>query len=226
MPTPVVGILQIVVAISAVVWLNKLAGVLPECDKLCRPVRSLPFVAFGAVAVILLAHLFFYRLKYIGAHLVLSLVLCVMISSNHLALAERMKSGQTYMEFKKLADWYVEHAEKGEKLVTSLPHTLSIFAPEYRRSFVHMDLKADSPDDFVKKCYERNITYVTWDSMGGRSDPKKNRYYGLWGFKNIAMLIQPTDNGPYQFITTIRPNEKGHYINVFRLRRAPAKSKE
>jgi hypothetical protein len=78
------------------------------------------------------------------------------------------------------------------------------------------DVNAESPSDFVKKCYDEDITYVAWDSRLGLNPG--NEYYKFWGLKNIAMLAQPRSIGPYEFITQIRANEM-RYIYIFRLRK-------
>jgi len=79
-------------------------------------------------------------------------------------------------------------------------------------------MKADSPADFVKNCYKKNISYIAWDSRIGFTP--KNKYYRNWGCKNIAMLAQPKDNGPYQFIKQIKLNQR-RFINIFRVKKPP-----
>jgi hypothetical protein len=128
-----------------------------------------------------------------------------------------MGDGKREVEFKYLADWYVENAKPGEKLVSTMANVLRIFAPKYKDCFVHIaSVKADSPYDFVKKCYQEDITYVTWDSRLGVFT--QDRYYRYWGIKNIAMLARSEDVGPYEFVTRIRGGGES-YINVFRLRK-------
>jgi hypothetical protein len=66
----------------------------------------------------------------------------------------------------------------------------------------------------VQKCYQKNITYITWDSRIGLRPG--SRYYELWKIENIAFLRKPKNVGHYEFVTQIKADEKS-YINVFRL---------
>ena len=144
--------------------------------------------------------------------------MCVIVVSNQFALARNMRNGQQDSEFKHLANWYLENTDQCEKLLTTMPSIVAIFAPECEDSFVAtLTIKARSPADFVAGCYENNITYVAWDSRIGLRDPSHG-YYRRWGVKNIDMLAKPETTGPYHFITQIRVNQK-QFINVFRLAR-------
>ena len=61
------------------------------------------------------------------------------------------------------------------------------------------------------------MTYVAWDSRIGLTP--KNFYYRKWGIDRIAPLMRARDIGPYQFVTTLKLNNR-RFINVFRLRAA------
>jgi hypothetical protein len=130
-----------------------------------------------------------------------------------------MGDGQKNLEFKLLAEWYLENAEPGEKMVVTLGYTTGYFTSGHKDSIIrYKDIKADSPADFIRRCNEMDITYVAWDSKVGLKGVRRENYYNKWRMKNIAMLEKPQDVGLYEFITQIRVSEK-KYINVFRLRK-------
>ena len=91
-----------------------------------------------------------------------------------------------------------------------------IFAPQYKDNFVHIGvMKAKNPDEFIQECHQKNIKYVAWDSrIGNRPN---DRYYKIWRIDNMAMLNQPRDIGPYQYLTTLT-GLRGRYVNIFRLK--------
>jgi hypothetical protein len=85
--------------------------------------------------------------------------------------------------------------------------------PRFAQDIVALP-KADSPEEFVKACFNQNITYVVWATREGvREDHTGYRQLGL--HKNIAHLAAPKNTGPYQFIT--RVGSKRGYVNIFRL---------
>ena len=140
----------------------------------------------------------------------------MMVASNQFGVVRAVGQGMRHIEFKMLAKWYIDNAEPGAKMTCALPNILNIYAPRYKGSFVHFgSFNAQNPEEFVKICYKQNIKYVAWDSVGGLNVGE--RYYVLWGFKNIAMLSQPRSIGPYEFVTQIKANGR-QYINIFKLK--------
>jgi hypothetical protein len=142
------------------------------------------------------------------------------IISNQFTLASLVQDGERDIEFKHLLDWYLENAEKDEKLTMSVPYILETMAPAHKDNFVRVShIDANNPNEFVIECYKRDITYIAWDSRMGLNP--KSRYYKSWKMKNIAPLIKPQDNGPYDFITTLKGAGRYRYINLFRLKPLP-----
>ena len=92
-----------------------------------------------------------------------------------------------------------------------------IFAPKYAENIVSLP-KADNQSEFVKACYEQDITYVVWATREGlRDDHSGYRQFGL--HKNIAHLQTPKDAGPYQFVDLVG-SQRGPHVNIFRLHRS------
>jgi len=124
-------------------------------------------------------------------------------------------NGQTDVEFKHLADWYVANAKPGEKMGLYMSGVVQIFAPKYADNIVGLP-KADSPSEFVKACYNENITYVVWATREGLStDHTGYRQTNL--DKTIAILREPKNIGPYEFVAQVG-SDRG-YVNIFRLQK-------
>jgi hypothetical protein len=169
----------------------------------------------GVLLVGLAAGTYFYRTRYLRRDLVLSVLICGMVVSSHFVVVRHLGNGKRDAEFKYLADWYVQHAQPGEQLVTTLPDVVKIFAPKHKNNFIHLShVGGETPEAFVRHCLNANITYVAWDSRLGNA--KGSSYYINWKMDRIAMLIRPQDNGPYRFLDQVKVN-KQRYINIFRL---------
>jgi hypothetical protein len=210
-------ILQALVAIVSIIWVVSLIFYLPEISRFSPKSASLPYVAMSLVGLIFVGRIFVYSPRYILREFSILAFVCLIIVSNQFALAGLVGDGQGDMEFKQLADWYNANAKPGEKMLVTLSHVVKLYAPEHKDSLIHIgSIKAENPSDFIKKCYDEDITYVAWDSRLGLNP--ENEYYKFWGLKNIAMLAQPKSIGPYEFITQIRANEK-RFIYIFRLRK-------
>ncbi len=214
---PIIIILQGILLIIAFVWLLKLLPYLPKLAPISRRSVSIPYVAMGVVALIFAARVVLYRTRYLWRDIAVSALVCLVVVSNQVVLARTVGNGQRDVEFKLLADWYIANAKPGEKILTTMSNIVSIYAPEHKASLLPTgSIKADNPTDFVRKCYDEEISYIAWDSRVGFS--VGGRYYKLWGLKNIAVLAKPQTIGPYEFITQIRVNER-RFINIFRLRK-------
>jgi len=218
-PKPIVIALQVLLLISAFVWLILLVPYLPKIAPISRQSASIPYVTIAVVAVIFAALRFTYKAKHSWRDLIISVLVCLMIVSNQFSLARMVGTGQRNIEFKRLADWYIDNAKPGEKLLSTMANVARIFAPQHKDSLLDTGIiKAENPSDFAKKCLDENITYIAWDSRMGLSFG--GFYYELWGLKNITMLIEPRSIGPYEFVTQIRIS-KNRFINIFRLRKTP-----
>ncbi len=209
--------LQVLVAIVSIIWVISLIFYLPGISRFSPKSASLPYVAMSLVGLIFVGRILVYSPKHILRELSILAFVCLIIVSNQFALASLIGDGQADMEFKQLADWYIANAKPGEKMLTTLPHVVRLYAPEHKDSLLQVgDIKAENQSDFIKKCYDEDITYVAWDSRLGLNPG--NEYYKFWGVKNIAMLAKPRSIGPYEFITQIRANKR-RFIYIFRLRK-------
>ena len=222
-PESIMRVLQGILLILAAASLIHVVPYLPTIDPISPRSSSVPYVAGAIIGAILVVRLFLYKARYVWPGLAISSLMCMIVVSNQFALAQKMGNGQRDIEFKLLANWYLENADQCEKLLTTLSGTVSIFAPECKGSFIPTGrIRARSPADFVAQCHENNISYVAWDSRVGLRNPNE-LYYRKWRIKNIAMLAKPETTGPYEFVTQIRANER-QFINVFRLIRTTSAS--
>jgi hypothetical protein len=214
-PTAVVLILQGLVATIAIVWLVSLVPYLPKIFPMSPKSASLPYVAMILVGFIFAARIFLYRARQFLRELSILALVCLIIVSNQFTLVRLIGDGQREKEFKQLADWYIDNAKSSEKLGLYNFQIVRIFAPKYAENIVILP-EADNQSEFVKACYEQDITYVVWATREGlRDDHSGYRKFGL--HKNIAHLRTAKDIGPYQFVSQV--GWKGGYVNIFRLQR-------
>ncbi|MCK5174646.1 MAG: hypothetical protein KAR47_14730 [Planctomycetes bacterium] len=210
---------QIILAVGFSIWLISLFKHLSAINPYSQRSVSVPFVGMAVVVILLSLQVFFYRSRFLPSSLAMSALICLMIVSNQFTLVKLAGNGQLDAEFKYLADWYLENA-KGEKIVTTMPSVIRLFAPEYAGNFIQPSkIRGETPTEFVQDCYKKGITYVTWDSRIGYSNPN-GKYYRLWGIKRIAPLAGTNDLGPYEYITQLKASER-RFVNIFRLRTAP-----
>jgi hypothetical protein len=217
-PRPIIFFFQAIILIIAIVWLISLPSLLPKLTPVSTTSVSMPYVAIAVVLLLLAGRTYIYKIKNIFPQAVVLAVLCLIIGSNQFILVHFLGNGQRDVEFKLLADWYVANAKPGEKMGLFLSHVVRIYTPKYADNLVGLPI-ADNPVDFVKACYDANITYVVWASREGLSTDASYHQTNL--DKNIAVLREPKSIGPYEYITTIRASQY-RYVNIFRLHR-PAK---
>lgn len=207
-PKPVIIFLQIAVFLCAAVWLAKLLPFLPDTKIVCPKGVYLPYVSMAAVIAVFVLHLVFYRSRHLGRNLVISVLMCLMITSNHFLTARLLERGSYNIEFKRLLDWYRENSEPGEKLATTAARMFVYMSEEKKDDFVKIyALASKDLDTFAKKCRRRGVKYVEWNNSG------KGK------FKDqpcVKPLSQPRSIGPFEFIIQIR--SKKTVINIFRLR--------
>ena len=136
--------------------------------------------------------------------------------SNQFWLVKTVKSGQKDLEFKLLAKWYIENAQQGETMLSTMSNVVQIFAPARKEAFIHIySISAENRDAFIEECYLKSIDYVVWDSrLGSRPG---SRYWRLWNLQNIVELEKPQNSGPFLFVKQIRVNEN-QFVNIFRLK--------
>jgi hypothetical protein len=219
-------VVQIVVLVVGLVWLSTLVGYLSGLSDVSPRSVSLPYAAVSASVLIVAAGALIYKGKHLWRNVVILTVFCLVIVSNQFSVAGVVRDGQRDAEFKQLLDWYIQNARPEEKMLSTMSGLMGILAPEYSDSFTSTgDIKADSPEDFVNRCYAKGVTYIAWDSRIGLFPD--DLFYRRMKLENVDMLRRPQSVGPYEYITTIfHKTEKWRYINVFRLRAPPAHSAE
>ncbi|MHC4686402.1 MAG: hypothetical protein ACYTEW_19125 [Planctomycetota bacterium] len=215
-PKGLVLMLQAFVAIMAIVWLVSLVRYLPRISTMSPKSASLPYVAMMLAGLVFAGRVFIYRRRYLLRELSILVLVCLIIVSNQFTLVRLVGDGRREAEFKELADWYITNAKPGEKLGVYMAVVVRIFAPKYADYIVHLP-KADSPEEFVKACYEEDITYVVWATREGVSrDHTGYRQRKL--HESIAHLRYPRKvSWPYEFVGQ-EGWERG-YVNIYRLHR-------
>jgi hypothetical protein len=221
LPRPIVNALQIFVIAVAIIWFCGLVALLPKITAFSTKSASVPYVAIALVAAVVIARIRVYKTRCILANFAAAALMCLMIVSSQFSLAQQLGNGNADAEFKQLAQWYLQNAEPGEKLVTTLPNVVSLFALEHKQNFIRVS--ADTPEKFVKKCYRADVDYVTWDSRIGFST--NDKYYKQWGIASIAMLSKPRSVGPFEFLHQVKQSDR-RLINIFRLRELTPQQRE
>ena len=217
-PRPLRISMGAIVAIVSGIWLIKLLPILPKTAPQSIHSQYMPYIAMGIVVLTLGVLIYLYRTKDLARNIAISVLVCLMIVSNQFVLARQVGNGTKDAEFKMLADWYLENAKPGERMMTTMPHVVSLFAPEHKKAFRHTGgtpFRLETIQEFTKVCYEKNITYVVWDSRVGFIP--RDSYYQRWKMQKIDPLKNPRDLGPYEFITQIKASDL-RFLNIFRLR--------
>ena len=209
-------ILQGVAALALALWVIDVASLLPLLASDSVRSISMPYVSMAIAALLIIAGWVCLGMKRpVRDVLVLTLLLLVVVS-NQRRLVPVMGNGQEDMEFKLLADWFRDHAEPQDKLVTTYAGIVELFLPDRKTNIMHTaEVKADDPQTFIANCRTRGVTLIAWDSRLGTHP--ENRYYAYYGLASIAPLAQAQSSGPYELVTQIRA-KPGRWINLFRLR--------
>ncbi len=214
---------QSLIGLGAILLIVYLAKQIPTISKLSQNSTLLTGVGLSAVVVICIARLIITKKEFLIRDLSGALIVAAMILSNQFVLVNIVGSGQRDIEFKLLADWYVKNAQSGEKLATTMPHIVRIFAPKASDEFSHTRfIRGKDINEFTQSCYKKNITYVAWDSRMGYYP--QDIYYKRYGLQKIAPLYRPQDLGPYKYLTTM--GTKFRHIHVFRLQDLASFQKE
>ncbi len=215
MPSFVRITFQVIIVIIAFIWLIKLAVLLPKLAPLSVKTANLSYVAIATVVLIMIAGLCFFRTKFLNVNLAVAVLACLMIVSHHFTTIRIIGNGDR-MEFKLLADWFLHNTEPGERLASRYASSLCRVAPTRKSDFIYSSrhLKSKTLEQFIEKCRQLDVTYVTWSPRGSKGSKK--------GLLDLApILSKPTDIGPLKFIERIQVNRK-HWVNIFRLRPEPA----
>jgi hypothetical protein len=205
--------MQAILAVVATIWFFGLVPYLSGLSKFNPASGSVPWAAICLVAVLFLGRIYIYRSRFVLRELSIMTLMCLVIVSNQFSLVQAMSYWQKNMEFKQLAQWYISETKPGEKLGVYMSGVVRIFAQD-RASEIVRPPKADDPRAFVEACYDQDIKYIVWATREGLStDHTGYRQSKL--DRNIAMLRQGRDQGPYKFVTRIGSEQ--HYVHVFRL---------
>jgi hypothetical protein len=138
--------------------------------------------------------------------------MAVVLVSNQLSVASLMRGGNRDAEFKMLADWYSENAEKGEGLATSLASVVKIYVKK-GKIVNYRDVQVGSLEEFVDYMDKRDVKYIAWDSRLGLAP--KDPYYKLYGLDVIKPLVQPVDRGRLKFVKRFENGKR--FINLFEI---------
>ena len=215
-PAVIIMGLQLLLLVPIIVWLVTLLGYVGQTSPVSPHSISIPYVAMGIAVALFIVSRILYRTQYLWFDTVLCAILFLVVISNQFMLASVMKTGRQDAEFKSLADWYIANAKPNEKMVTTFSGTVAMFTGDPEDNFIHTStLTGQNPDDFVRNCYEKGVTYVVWDSRMALD--RDRRFYNSWHLDKISFLSQPRSIGPFEYITTIRENSY-RYLYIFRLK--------
>lgn len=217
-PNGAVVAAQALVLLVSAVWFTTLLKKLPVLAHVSTRSVSLPYVTIGVIAILFLGRSVIYRFGHFRTDLVAVGLVCLMATSNQFNLARIVGNGDRDNEFKELADWYVSTVAPGGKIICSKSNIMWVFHPEMKNNFVNFwNITAATPAEFQRKCREKGVTIVAWDSWLGTRE--ESRYYKLWHLDNIAALSLPRSIGPYEFVKRFENKHyKDRFINVFRLK--------
>jgi len=221
-PKWLIMILQSVLLAMCLIWL---VALFPDFRKLAsgnNKSSSLPYVAMAISGGIVAFRIYVYKGRYFLREILIMSLVCLIIISNQFAVVRVVGDGQKEKEFKLLADWYIKNAKAGEKLGVYMAPVVRLYAQKYVDDIVSFP-KAKSPEDFVKACYEQDITYVVWATREGLS--RQHQGYLLNNLdKNIAFLSKSGNIGPYEFMGQV--GSRRGYVNIFRLRKPTSVMKQ
>ena len=216
MPIALSAILCVTLIIISVVWIFRLLPAMDRAAMLSPVCTGLLTASIIASIVFAIAGLLFNKGKGALGIVTMTAIISLMIFSNHFELAKTIGSGKTDAEFRMLAEWFTANTEPGEKIVTSMPDIVKLFAPSRKGDIVRVShIDGNNADEFVKSCYQKGVKYVAWDSRVGLLP--KYVYYKKWRIDRIDFMKTPRDIGPYEFVEPLKQSNR-RYIHVFRLK--------
>jgi hypothetical protein len=119
------------------------------------------------------------------------LVLAIVSSGTWTAIL--MRDGRQFAGFKTLSLWFRDNAQAGDRIVTTLPDYLRIYADLPADRFVQTGAitRETAPDfpAFLAACRRVGVTLIAWDSRLAANP--QDRYYQLWGLDRISPLKAP-----------------------------------
>lgn len=213
-PKPVIIVMQIITIGVASVWLIRCLPYLPKTANRCQSAATLPYIAMAAIVLIFIIRRCFFKLKFLSRDILFTVLICLMVVSQHFVTTRVIANGTYNIEFKKLSDWYVSNAQPGEKIACTWAHLLRLIADKHRRNIVGIaPYKGKTMEEFVQNCRDNNIIYVGWTHRGSGKLRK--------GMEHILTILQnPQSNQYWKFVGRIEiPSQKNNrWINIFKLR--------
>ncbi len=185
------SILSITVGIVFILWAIKIGESFLNARRIC------PQIFLASIITLILALVGFVIIEIIrkpaispGWLLVpVFLFMAVLSSGSNTGLWMNNKAD---LNFKKLAEWFLENAEENDKMITTMPSFMTMFngLPEDRFISSGSISREDANDfaDYIEKCKEDGITLIAWDSRIKNPD---DLYYKVWGLNRIEALAAP-----------------------------------
>jgi hypothetical protein len=192
-PPFIAPLLQIAGFIVFALWSLKLFDSLQISNKYCPGVIRLAIIgavvaAAGFFALELLDHR-----RPAPSWLIVPAFLVLSVFSSATTTGFVMGSGRQDANFKSLGQWFRDEARPSDRMLTTMPSIVAIYAKMPEDRFLHIE--AISPDlaknfdELVHQCRQRKITLIAWDSrlFNARTD----RYYKFWGLDRWDALAAP-----------------------------------
>ncbi|MCP4709482.1 MAG: hypothetical protein GY869_12720, partial [Planctomycetes bacterium] len=137
MPTIAPLVLQAALILVAIGWIANLKPFLSDSSKSFSPQSAtVPLAAMAAVVGVMIVYGIFFKTKGLFPKITLSALIFLLIISNQFTLTRQVGAGANDLEFKNLAQWYLDNAQTDEKLVCTLSHIVKLYAPRYKDNFV------------------------------------------------------------------------------------------
>jgi hypothetical protein len=205
-------VFQVAITILAGVWSAALIKHFDVAASVSPTSATIPYAAMGAVLIIIVMRISAGKLRILPRNICVAAMMCLVIASNQFVLANLLGDGKREIEFKQLGEWFSANAGPSEKLAV-YNNVTQLFAGKNAANVVGYP-RANGPEELVTKLRDEKVTYVAWATREGIGNRHNDyRFVGL--DKNIALLANPRDIGPYKFVTQVGNNNG--YINIFRL---------
>ena len=222
MPKAIKIVFQLAVIIIFSIWLFRMIPFVPKTFSTCTRGVSLPYVTMGVIGLMVLIQICFFKSKFLVRNLALTAFVFVIIISQHFGMARQVGNGSYNIEFKKLADWYVENAKPGEKLASTWSSTLKMIAAKHEDNFVSLiSMRGKTLEEVLRNCYKNDLTYITWTSRGSAGTKRGVAMLGGTAMRDGNLgLSSPGDHGPCIFLKRIQSSPK-RWIHIFKLQYPP-----
>jgi hypothetical protein len=205
-------VFQVAITILAGVWSAALIKHFDVAASVSPTSATIPYAAMVVVLIIIVLRIWTGKLRVLPRNLCIAALMCLVIASNQFLLANLLGDGKREIEFKQLGEWFAANAGPSEKLAV-YNNVTQLFAGKNAANVVGYP-RANGPEELVTKLRDEKVTYIAWATREGIGNRHNDyRFVGL--DKNIALLANPRDIGPYKFVTQVGNNNG--YINIFRL---------